>query len=64
MLHFRGDQSPLVHALDPCLGPPFNNSEFRDYFNDNNKEKLCFIQFSTRMAGWLLLTFLIYLHIN
>ena len=27
--------------------------------NDTKMEKLCFIQFSTRMAGWLLLTFLI-----
>ena len=25
-------------------------------------EKLCFVQFITRMAGWLLLTFLICLH--
>ena len=31
-------------------------------FNDTHMEKLCFIQFSTRMAGWLLLTFLICLH--
>ena len=31
-------------------------------FNDTNKEKLCFMQFSTRMAGWLLLAFLIFLH--
>ena len=30
--------------------------------NDANSEKLCFIQFSTRMAGWLRLTFLICLH--
>ena len=30
--------------------------------NDTHREKLCFIQISTRMAGWLLLTFLICLH--
>ena len=30
--------------------------------NDTDREKLCSIQFRTRMAGWLLLTFLIYLH--
>ena len=27
--------------------------------NDTHREKLCFIKFSSRMAGWLLLTFLI-----
>ena len=31
-------------------------------FNDTHWEKLCFTQFSTWMAGWLLLTFLICLH--
>ena len=33
-----------------------------DYFNDIHLEKICFIQFSTRMADWLLLTFLIRLY--
>ena len=28
--------------------------------NDIHREKLCFTRFSTRMATWLLLTFLIY----
>ena len=32
------------------------------YFNDTHREKLNFIQFSTRMADWLLLTFLICLY--
>ena len=32
------------------------------YFNDIHLEKLCFIQFSTRVADWLLLTFLIRLY--
>ena len=32
------------------------------YFNDTHREKLYFFQFSTRMAGWLLLTLLICLH--
>ena len=27
------------------------------FFNDINREKLCFTEFSTRMAAWLLLTF-------
>ena len=27
--------------------------------NDTHREKLCFIKFNSRMAGWLLLTFLI-----
>ena len=31
-------------------------------FNDTHREKLCFIQFSTRMAVWPLLTFFICLH--
>ena len=31
-------------------------------FNDIHKEKLCFIQLSTRMAAWLLLTFFVCLH--
>ena len=31
-------------------------------FNDTRREKLCFIQFSTRMAAWLLLTVFICLH--
>ena len=30
--------------------------------NDTYREKLCLIHFSARMAGWLLLTFLIRLH--
>ena len=30
--------------------------------NDTHKEKLCFTQLGTRMAAWLLLTFLICLH--
>ena len=30
--------------------------------NDTHREQLCFTQFSTRMAGWLFLTFFIYLH--
>ena len=30
--------------------------------NDTHREKLCFIQFSTKIAGWLLPTFLICLH--
>ena len=29
------------------------------FINDTHREKLCFIQFSTRMDSWLLLTFLI-----
>ena len=36
-------------------------SEFCKIFNDTHK-KNCFIQFSTRMGGWLLLTFLMCLH--
>ena len=28
-------------------------SKSRKLLNDNHWEKLCFIQFSTRMAGWL-----------
>ena len=36
---------------------------FRELINDTHREKLYgFIQFSTRMAGWLLLTFFICLH--
>ena len=31
-------------------------------FNDTHMEKLCFIQFSARIAGWLLLNFLLCLH--
>ena len=31
-------------------------------FNNTRSEKFCFIQFSTGMAGWLLLTFLICLY--
>ena len=31
-------------------------------FNDTHREELCLIKFGTRMAGWLLLTFLICLH--
>ena len=31
-------------------------------FNDTHREKLSFIQFSTRMAGWLFLMDLICLH--
>ena len=31
-------------------------------FNDTHREKLCFIQFSTGMAAWLLLIFFICLH--
>ena len=31
-------------------------------FNDTHSEKLCFIQFNTGMAGWLLLTFLVCLY--
>ena len=30
--------------------------------NNTHREKLCFIQFSTKIAGWLLPTFLICLH--
>ena len=30
--------------------------------NDAHRERLCFTQFSTRMAAWLLLTFFICLH--
>ena len=30
--------------------------------DDTHMEKLCFTQFSTRMAAWLLLTFFICLH--
>ena len=30
--------------------------------NDTHREILCFIQFSTRMAAWLLLTFFICLY--
>ena len=32
--------------------------------NHTHREKQCFIQYSTRMAGWLLLTFFIFLIIN
>ena len=32
------------------------------WVNDSLKEKLCFTQFSTRMAVWLLLTFFICLY--
>ena len=32
------------------------------FFNDSRREKLYFIQFSTKMAAWLLLTFFIFLH--
>ena len=28
------------------------------YLNDTHREKVCFTQFSTSMAAWLLLTFL------
>ena len=31
-------------------------------FNNTHREKLCFGQFSTIIAGWLLLTFLICVH--
>ena len=31
-------------------------------FNDTHREKLCFTQFSTTMAAWLLLTFSISSH--
>ena len=37
----------------------FNVLSFFRHLNDTRREKLCFIQFSTRMAGWLLLTFFI-----
>ena len=29
----------------------------KSIFNDAHREKLCFIQFITRMIGWVLLTF-------
>ena len=32
------------------------------FVNDTQREKLCFIQISTRMDGWLLLAFFICLH--
>ena len=32
------------------------------FYNDTHREKLCFTQFSTRMAPWLLLTFFVCLH--
>ena len=37
----------------------FNVLSFFRHLNDTRREKLCFIQFNTRMAGWLLLTFFI-----
>ena len=33
-----------------------------DDLNDTHREELCFTQFSTKMATWLLLTFFICLH--
>ena len=39
--------------------PANTHSSSEEFLNDTHKEKLCFIQFSTRMAGWLLLTFFI-----
>ena len=40
----------------------FSKSMIVNVLIDTQREKLCFIQFSTRMASWLLLTFLICLH--
>ena len=56
-----------IHLKDLCLNSHLCNKLLRKDFlrillNDTHMEKLCFIQFSTRMAGWLLLTFLICLH--
>ena len=36
--------------------------KFVDTLNDTLRKKLCFTQFSTRMAAWLLLIFFICLH--
>ena len=41
---------------------PNNLNFLYSHFFDTHREKLCFTQFSTRMAGWLLLTFFICLH--
>ena len=40
----------------------FHNTRFfyyQRFFHDTHREKLCYIQFSIRMAGWLLLTIFI-----
>ena len=56
------DTSPPTMVGPPSSlilsAPPFQNSCIRPCLT----EKLCFIQFSTRMANWLLLTFFICLH--
>ena len=50
------------HVLyDSALSDHKSSNNF-GFFNDTHKETLCFIQISTRMAGWLLLTFLRCLH--
>ena len=41
-----------------------NNYEFLKSLTDTHREKLPFIQFSARVDGWLLLTFLIFYTIN
>ena len=51
-------QQKSIQTLQPGETKIIRKSQF----NDTDRERLCSIQFRTRMAGWLLLTFLIYLH--
>ena len=56
------DIHPLLgFRIFPLLGIIVLTDYFL-YFNDAHREKLCFTQFSIRIAAWLLLTFFIYLH--
>ena len=61
--------SPLIFSANQCTGFYITGTSLvkeltlcNNYLNDTHRERLGFTQFSTGMAGWLLLIFLICLH--
>ena len=55
---FTTPSNKSLPCLFYCLKQNSTYSLFENSFNDSHSKRLCFIQLSTRMAGWLFLTFL------
>ena len=56
---FTAPSNKSLPCLFYCFRQNSTYSLFETSFNNSHSERLCFIQFSTRMVGWLFLTFLI-----